>query len=374
LIEFNMPWTTEIIGSINQVDPDEWGKLVKDHPFTSQCWLQVTEAVLLGHQPRYVLLRHNGNLQAAAVCSLQSQFQSRLLQSTLGWFISRYPGLRCGVPISYDPGLFFHSKELAGDLLPELLQGIQTLIRREQVSFHTIDHILSVAPAWQFLQVQGYHRIEHLAEVYLDIQWVSFEDYFQHLSSKKRKEYVRIERRLEREGITLDVTDLLVEDEVVLQRLVNNVFQRHQEPTLYPDGLFSKAKALLGEDFKLIVARQNGESIGCMALLRDGNEWIVKWPGLNYERTLDTGTYYGLLAECIRQTIQASGTRLRMGATAYQTKQHFGVTVEKRIGALAFQNPLIHYLAGKALQVTAGLKIGWPIAQSSMDEKQREAK
>jgi predicted N-acyltransferase len=369
-----MSWTTEIIESIIQVDPDEWNELVKDRPFASQRWLRVTEAVLLVHQPRYVLLRCNGNLQAAAVCSIQSWFQSRLLQSTLGWFISRYPGLRCGVPISYDPGLFFHNQELAGDLLPKLLQGIQTLIRRERVSFHTIDHILPVALSWEFLQAHGYHRIEHLAEVYLDIQWTSFEEYFKHLSSKKRKEYVRIQRRLGREGITFDVVDLLVEDEIVLQRLVNNVFQRHQEPTLYPDGLFSKANALMGEDFKLIIARQNGESLGCIAMLRSGSEWLVKWPGLNYERTLDTGTYYGLLAECIRQTIQTGGTRLRMGATAYQTKQHFGVTVEKRIGALAFQNRLIHYSAGKALQVTARLKIGWPIAQSLVDEKQREAK
>jgi len=95
---------------------------------------------------------------------------------------------------------------------------------------------------------------------------------------------------------------------------------------------------------------------------------------LNYEQTLDSGTYYGLLAECVRHSIQAGGSRLRMGATSYQTKQHFGVTVEKRIGALAFQNRLVHHLAGSALRVTTSLKLGWPIAQSSMDEIKRDTK
>jgi len=352
-----MTWTTEIIEGINQVEPDEWNRLIKNRPFATWHWLQITEVVLANHQPRYVLLRHNGNLQAAAVCSIQNRFQSRMLQSTLGWLPYRFPILRCGVPISYDMGLFFSDQQPVEQLLSQLLDGLQILLRTERVSFHSFDYLSPEDPVWFSLKAQGYHRVDHLTETNLDIQWTSFEEYLSRLAKKRRKEYVRIRGRLEREGITIEVADLLMENKTVLQRLVNNVFQHHGEPTLYRDNLFSKAHALMGEDFKLVVAHQNGERIGCIALLRSGNEWSVKWPGLNYELTLDTGTYYGLLAECVHQTIQAGGTRLRMGATAYQTKQHFGIAVDERIGAMAVRSRPFHWLAGKILNVTANPEI-----------------
>jgi predicted N-acyltransferase len=273
-----MAWTTEILESIHQVDPEEWDRLVQGRPFANWRWLEMTEAVLVNHQPRYLLLRQDEKLQAGIVCALQRHFQSPLLQSTLGWYIRRFPGLRCGVPISYDPSLFFCDQEQSGVLLPALMQGLQSLIRRERVSFYTIDHLAEGDAAWAFLRSQGYHRIEHLAEIYLDIHWTSFESYLTSLPHKKRSEYVRINGHLEREGITLEAADLRTEDKNVLERLVNNVFQRHKEPTMYQRDLFQRANDLLGEDFKLIVARQNGESIGCMTLLRSGNEWLAKCP------------------------------------------------------------------------------------------------
>jgi predicted N-acyltransferase len=364
-----MTWTTEIIASIERVDPGEWDRFVGDRPFASRRWLQVTEAALTGHRPRYVLLREAGQLQACVVGCLQWRFQSRMLQSTLGGYIRRSPGLRCGVPISYNSGLFYRDPGRAQELFPRLLQGIQDLVRQERISFHTIDHLPPAAPAWEYLQAQGYHRIEHFPEIYLDTQWASFEEYLRRLPQKKRSEYRRVQGHLERAGITLQVVDRSSENEARLQQLVNNVFQRHGEPGVYQDNLFRVAGTLMGDDFKLIAAHQDGKTIGCAALLRSGNERIIKWMGLDYEQTLNTGAYYGLLAECVRQTIQSGGGRLRMGATSYQTKQHFGVTVETMIGALAFRSRPVHLLAGKVLQMAARLKTGWPITQSSTGKK-----
>jgi len=352
-----MSWTTEIITDINRIEADEWNQLTKERPFATWQWLQLTQAVVVDHQPRYVLLRENGELQAAAVCYLQSRFHSRVLQLALGWLPRAFPILRCAIPISYDPGLLFSDQQPLEKLLPELLNSVQTLLRQERASFYSFDHLAPTDPIWLFLKAQGYHRVEHLIETYLDIKWAMFEDYLGALSRKKRTEYVRIRGRLERENITIGVADPLSEDGVLLKKLVHNVFQRHADPDPYSADLFAKAGALLGENFKLVVARQNGDCIGCFALLRSGTEWTAKWAGLDYERTLDTGTYYGLLAESVRQTILSGGTRLRMGATAYQTKQHFGVTVEERIGAMAVRVRSLHWLAGKIMNFTSNSEI-----------------
>lgn len=348
-----MATTTEIFESVDSLDRSEWDRLVEGHPFAEWRWLQVTEKVLLGHQPRYVLVRQAGELVAGAVCSLQDRFQSRLLQATLGWLPRRLPVLRCGVPISYNPGLFLSREKDASALWPALLGGIQQLLRRENASFHTFDYLSPQDLAWAFLQGNGYHRIQHLTETNLDICWASMEEYVSKLPKKKRSEYVRVHGHLERQGISIAETDPHSEDKTVLYQLVVNVFRRHGEPVLYDEDLFLRVVALLGDDFKLVVARQNGEILGCVALVRSGNEWMAKWAGLNYERTLNTGTYYGLLAECVRQAIHTGGKRLRLGATAYQTKQHFCVVAEERIGALAVRGRPLHWLAGKALRLTA---------------------
>lgn len=366
-----MAWTTQILDRITQVEPVEWDRLVQGHSFADRRWLETTEAVLVNHQPRYLLLRRDGKLCAGMVCTLQGHFQSPTLQRSLGGYIRRFPGLRCGVPISYDPSLFFCDDIQSADLLPALIEALETLLRQEHVSFYTIDHLAEEEAAWAFFRSRGYHRIDHLAEVYLDIQWASFEEYRASLSRKKRGEYSRIKNRLEREGVTLGVADLEQEDKGVLERLVNNVFQRHQEPSMYHRDLFIRARDLLGEDFRLVVARQAGQTIGCAALLHSGGEWVAKWPGLDYERALNTGTYYGLLAECVKQVIEAGGKRFRLGATAYQTKQHFGVTVEERIGALAFCNPLVHYVGGKALKVADRFGVSWPISEAKKDKLER---
>ena len=367
-----MAWTTEIIESIHQIDPDEWDCLVNARPFATWRWLQLTEAVLRNHQPRYVLLRQEGVLRGAVVAVLQTQFQNPRFQTTMGGIIQRFPGLRCGIPLSGDPGLFVANQYSLVELAPILMQGLETLIQKEHVSFHTIDHIWPTMPLWEFLQARRYHRIEHLAEIYLDIQWASFDDYINSFTSKKRKEYGRVNRRLEEKGITFSLADPLTEDSQTLQTLVNNVFQRHHEPSQYVDDLFLKAATIMGEDFKFIVARQDGRLICCVAMLRSGNEWLVKWVGLDYASTLNTGTYYQLVAECVRQAIQSGGQRLRLGATAYQTKRHFGAIRENRIGALAFSNGPIHYLAGKALQITAVLGTSGPIAEAPKRERKRE--
>ena len=365
-----MTWTTEIIESIRQINPGEWNHLVQNRPFANWQWLQLTETVLSNHQPRYVLLRQDGALQAAIVCALQTQFQTPLFQGTLGWFIRRYPGLRCSLPLSCDPGILLGEQVAEAEMFPKLMQGLEDLIQQEHVSFYTIDHLCPAMPLWEFLQSRGFHRIAHLSEIYLDTPWPSFEDYLASLTSKKRGQYRRIGRRLAEKDITLAVADPLAEDEQTMQKLVENVFQRHREPNLYVNDLFAQANRLMGDDFRLIVARKDGQLIGCLALLRSGNEWIGKWVGLDYEQTWNTRTYYGLSAEGVRQTILAGGQRLRMGTTGHETKRDLTAVEENRIGALAFRPRAIHYLGGVALRVAAKFGFSGPIAEAPKQLKE----
>jgi predicted N-acyltransferase len=344
---------TEIFESIDQIDPLEWDRLAPGRSFADWRWLQVTEALLLDYQPRYVLLRREGSLQAGAVCSLQRRFHSRLMQSAMGWFLRRFPSMRCDVPISYSMGLFFSDQGQIATLFPELLQGMQAILKQERVSFYSFDHLAPVGPAPAYLQAHGYHQFDHFLDANLDICWASFEDYLENLPKKENEETVQTQEYLEQQGITINVSEPLAEDLTALQRLVNDEIQKNLGFRVYREDVLLRASTRMGKDFKLILARHGGQAIGCVAMLRSANDWIARWPVLDSAHTLDTRVYDGLLAECIRQAILSRGQRLGLGGLDYRAMQHFGLRAEKRVGAIAVRNRPFHWLAGRIRHLTA---------------------
>jgi predicted N-acyltransferase len=347
-----MPVTTEIFKTIDQVDPSEWDRLVEGRPFADRHWLQVTEALLLDHQPRYVLLRQDGRLEAGAVCSIQRRFHSRVLQAALGWLPRHFPSLRCDMPIYNGTGLFFADPGQFDKLFPELLDGLQTLFRQERILFYSFDHLLPADPAWAFLQARGHHRIDHMLDARLEIHWTSFEDYLKSLPQEEYEKHVQIRAGLASQGITIEAVDPLAEDPAVLDRLWSGQARREREPHMYDSDLFPKVFSLMGKDLKLIVARQEGRIVGCVFMLHNCNDWFVKWHGLDLAATANTGTHQGMLAECIHQAILAGGRQIRLGLIEDRTIKLLGATAERRIGATAVRSRPLHWLAGRFLGMT----------------------
>src|SRR5829696_2408081 len=94
-----------VVDTIARVDPAEWDDLAAGRPFADHRWLRLTEALLVEHEPRYVLLRRDGRLAAAAVCALGRRLQSPTLRRRAGWLLRLVPYLRCEIPIAFDDGL-----------------------------------------------------------------------------------------------------------------------------------------------------------------------------------------------------------------------------------------------------------------------------
>jgi predicted N-acyltransferase len=347
-----MRTTVEVVHSIEQVDQRAWDALRGARPFADHRWLRLTEAVLIEHSPRYILLCRDGSLVAGAVCSLRRRFENPLLQRRAGWLARRSPCLRCTIPVALDPGLMLPSGGDHDGLVAGLLAAIGDLAAREHASFSRVDYLRGDDPAWYALTRRGYRRLEMWAETSLEIGWPSFQDYLAQLPSRKRKQLVRMQRRAEQEEIVVERLQPSTATAPRLAHLVGTVLARHHEQERFAPDLFVRAAAILGDDLVLLGARQHGEIIGCAALLRSGDEITAKWLGLDYSRTQDTGTYHRLLLECVAQAIALGVRRLRLGATAYETKQHFGVVTAERHGALAMTNPALNRAAGVALRIT----------------------
>lgn len=348
-----MVLTTEILHTIEQVSPAEWDVLTQGQAFGGWQWLRATEALLLDYQPRYVLLRREGQLRAAAVCSLQKHFHSRLMQTTMGWFLARFPSMRCDVPISYTPGLFLSAQESLDSLFPALLQAVETLLKKERILFYSYDHLAPGGASWAYLQAHDYHRIDHVLAAMLEVRWHSFEEYLASLPAAEKEKYLQGQSQLAQQGITVRLVDPQVEDLSGWQELIHHSIYRYMRRRLYCDDVLLQASKLLGTDFKFVVAHQNGKGIGCLALLCSGEEWLGRWLAVDDEHLTDNEVYYGMVAEGIRQGILAGARRLDLGGLDYVSRQRFGLSGEKRVGAIAVRNRLFHWVAGKIRGLTA---------------------
>jgi len=329
-----------LLSSIEQVASAEWNALCGTRAFVDHNWLRFIEAALLGHQPRYVLLRRGGNLVAAAVCAVERRFANPALQQRAGWVLRQLPCVRCAVPVVSECGLVFQAGVDEEPLVPALLAGLRRLAIRERALFTTVGHVPFHAGTWQAARAAGCTPISQWQNTTLAIEWSSFDDYLAARPGDDRHEIRRMRRRAEREGITVEHAPLASQELPFLWRLIGNVQRRHNGDTAYADDLLERALAILDTDVHLLVARQSDETIGCVVLVRNQDELIAKWLGLDYERTLNTATYFASLTASVDLAIKLGVRRLRLGATAYSTKQQFGVTIEDRLNAILLPTAL----------------------------------
>jgi len=150
----------------------------------------------------------------------------------------------------------------------------------------------------------------------------------------------RMRRRAEREGIAVARRPLAALDLPSLWKLIENVQRRHATTGAHVPDLLQRAASVLDEDLHLLVAHQSSQPIGCAVLVRSQDELLGKWLGLDYERAWNTAAYYMLLAESVALAIALGVRHLRLGASAYATKQQFGVVSDERVNAVVVPAPL----------------------------------
>ncbi|MBN2006517.1 MAG: GNAT family N-acetyltransferase [Anaerolineae bacterium] len=322
--------------------------MCQHHVFAEHRWQRLAEAIINDYESRYVLLRQDGKLCAAAVCSIERHFYSRLLETMAGPLLRVFPCMRCVLPLAANSGIIVHPDYT--QCLPVLLDAVHELARRERISFYTIDNLYDNDPTWAHLQDRGYHRMPMLEEIYLDIEWPTFDEYLATLPKKKRNEYRRTGRALEAQGIEMRVIHPTPENQPHLTQLVNNVFVHHNEPVTYREDFPLRAQDIMDGNMCFYGAYQGDDIIACAAFLRSGGAGSLKCMGLAYERTMDTGAYYQIVAEGIRQAIEWKVSRLYIGATAYQTKRHFAPVRETRDGAMMVCNRPLHWMLGQILR------------------------
>jgi predicted N-acyltransferase len=327
--------TVEVVDGIDRIAPAEWDALCGDRPFVDHRWQRLVEGVLPDHEPRYVLLRRNGHLEAAAVCGLERRFEQATLQRRAGWVLRHFPYLRCSIPIALEAGLLVQPAAGNNRLVLDLLAAVRRLAGRERALLTTFGHLTPDNSAWPTLLGAGCRQLSRWWSSALDITWPSFDEYLASRTRANRSEIGRLRRRADRAGITVAHGPLEAVDAPRVRELIGNVLARHQAPDPYAADFLSSARAVLGSDLHVVQARLAGETIGCAVLVRSQGELLAKWAGMDYEQSANLAAYQGVLIGCVQLAIELGVHRLRLGATAVSTKRQLGAVLEERVNVLA---------------------------------------
>jgi predicted N-acyltransferase len=348
----------EITNQLDRIDREEWDELCENRPFADHRWLHLTETTRPDLKPHYLQIRRRGRLEAGAVCAAQRQLDlsaylsNRLLLTAAGRFLTQFPPLSCELFLSRQSGLLVRPGCDADRLIPPLLKAMSDLAARERASLVGLFNLSANDAAWRTLRQARCHSVRLLPDTCLPISWPTFEDYLNNFPSKKRRELRRMRRRASEAGVTVETLAPSPATEPLLRQLVSNVLRRHGQRDPYAPDLFSRAAKALEKDFTLLVARQEKELVACLALLRSKNDLLLKWAGLDYDRTWNTFTYHLLATESISHAIEMGVRCLWLGATAYQIKKLMGGIQEDRFLALAAQPRPLHRLIGLALTLS----------------------
>lgn len=337
--------TVEVLTTIEDVPAAEWDALATANPYAGHRWHRLAEAVMADYRPRYLLLRREGRLVAAAMGALESRLQNPALDARFGRLVRRSPFLLVTVPMTATAGLLVADGPDAQTDLQALLRELRALTRRERFRFCIIDHLPLRHPA--VTAQRGYCRLAWLPDTALDLRWASFEEYLRDLPRKKRKEITRTQRRCERDGIVIKPVVATPEESRTLDRLVAELVRKHGGSRRFVPDLFVKAAAMLGADLTVLGAHRDGALVGCLALVRSGEQLDARWIGRDYDRTTDTAVYASLVTAAVQHAITAGVRRLHFGAAAYETKKHYGVAVEPRTRLFAARNPAATWLVSK---------------------------
>ena len=356
--------SVEIIRSIDQVPASEWDALCGGRSFINHRWLRLAESIVIDSDPRYILVRKGGQLQAAAVCSLARRFRHRALEQRLGWVLRLFPLMRCGVPIASQPGLIVRTT----DVLPRLLVEVRGLARRERAAVVTCGQFSSNDETWLDLRNAGFQKHGQLVDFSVATGWSSIDEYLRSLPGGDRRKVSKLQRRAEREEIRIEHLESPLERAQQLRALVGGVLEHHGTSDIYARDLIERAAAVCGSDLHVLAAWRSSEMIGCAVVVRDGDALIAKWLGFDYARSWGTSTYRLLIFATLKLAIQLGVQRLALGPTAGDTKRDFGAVGEDRFSAVAVLAPVPASLVGFVAQLVAGRAAIDPTYSSAREE------
>jgi predicted N-acyltransferase len=309
----------ELLEGVARASPEEWNALVGDEsPFLEWEWLASLEQAgclgpEVGWQPRPLVLRRDGRLAAACPLYVKAHSEGEFVFDW-GWAdaaqragIRYYPKLLAGVPFTPVTGARFLTGKAGQRERAEWVARMGATLREicAQGALSGV-HVNFCRPD----ECDALAGDDYLLRVNVQYHWhnpgyASFDDYLNHLRSKRRNQVKRERRSVAEQGVSIEVLrgpaipDALFEP---MFRCYLTTIESHYYGRQYLNLRFFE---LLGERFRhrlcFAVARRDGEIVaGTTNVVKGDTLYGRYWGALQPLRYLHFDTcYYAAIQHCI---------------------------------------------------------------------------
>lgn len=326
--------------SIDYLDHAHWDKVTShDSLFLSRRYLRVLEeAGPENLRPCYALIFQDREPVAAIAAQSVTVSVARLRRkSSSNDRLDRLEEkmLVCGNLLSWGMhGISFAPNVDQQPLWPAVAEAIYRLRRVDKLfgdtAFVMVKDIPNAyASAASALSRFSYRELETEPNMVLEIapQWKTYDDYLASLTSKYRKQAKQIEKEVAAAGGIVE--------EIGTGEIAGNAAQLH---ALYlqthrnarvrlvtlPAAFLPTLAERLGDDMRFTVLRKDGELLGFVTTVRDGETAVGYYIGFDRTANADIPIYFRLLQSVIGHAIALGCKRLSLGRTALEPKARLG--------------------------------------------------
>ena len=326
--------------SIDYLDHEHWDKVTAhDSLFLSRRYLRVLEeAGPENLRQCYALIFHEKEPVAAVAAQSVTVSVARLRKKAPS--NGRLDGLEekmlvCGNLLSWGMhGISFAPNVDHAPLWPAIAEAIYRLRRVNKLFGDTAFVMVKDIPdayasAATALSRFSYRELETEPNMVLEIssQWKSYDDYLASLTSKYRKQAKQIEKEVTAAGCTVEEikSDDIARDAEQLHALY---LQTHKNARLrlvtLPVTFLPTLAECLGDDMRFTVLKREGELLGFVTTVKDGETAVGYYIGFDRKANADIPIYFRLLQSVIGHAIALGCKRLSLGRTALEPKARLG--------------------------------------------------
>jgi len=333
----------ETVSSIEDIDKDEWDRMIDGHALASHGWLKTVERTSIDDlDPRYIILRDGTDLVAGTVCYLsRSSHRSLTLDNFMfgrlkfvaeGLGLTFLPSLICG-PLNC-MGKHFLVDSTVSDttrrqLIRTLLDALDCIASRFASSLCFSYLFEDEADILTLLKARGYSTTVVFPACYLDVEWSSFQGYLAYLKGLSKNAAKQVRKDLNRNrkaGVEVErIRDAASYQSRLFELADKHWYKYNQLRFPYKPDFFAEVQDNFGDDAVIYGAFKDSVLIGFMLLLRMGQTGHALEVGVDHELSQRDATYFNIvyyrpIADAIGQQIQ----RLYFGRGLPETKMRRG--------------------------------------------------
>lgn len=269
--------------------------------------------------------------------------------------------LVCGNLLSWGMhGVCMAPTEDPHELWPAIAEALYRLRRADKLS-GGIDLVMvkdlseEHATAVSIFRRFSYRSLETDPNMVLQISpaWRTFDDYLNSLTSKYRKTCKQINTEVEKSGCVVEQLNPAQvsqhANELHSLYLQTHLNAKFRPVTLTPAFLPTLADRL-GPDFRCQVVRRDGQLLGFVTTLRDGQTAVGYNIGFDRSAALEIPVYLRLLQAVIGDAIDFGGRELSLGRTALEPKARLGAKPEPMRVLVRHRIPMLNLIVRALLR------------------------